>query len=254
MPSNPLPPPLLRVQDLHVSYGEHSVLRGLSFEVKSGEVLAVIGGSGSGKTTLLRCLNLLTLPDKGQIDLGAARFQTTKETQTDQTDWHQEVGIVFQQFHLWPHKTVLENLMLAPTKLGLKSADAIEQEALIWLERVGLKDKAASYPLSLSGGQQQRVALARALILKPKLLLLDEITSALDPELVGDVKKLIRTLIQETGITCILVTHDLGFVRELADRVLFIDQGKILERGTPEQILDRPKEERTKQFVKRVNG
>ncbi len=239
--------PLLRVQNLYKTYGDQPVLRGLSFEVKTGEVLAVIGGSGSGKTTLLRCLSLLTLPDEGQIDLNEQRFRHTNPI--DQTTWRQEVGIVFQQFHLWPHKTVLENLTHAPHLLGSMQKEDVCKAAQTWLERVGLGDKAERYPTNLSGGEQQRVALARALMLRPKLLLLDEITSALDPELIGSMQQLIRELIQEAGLTCIVVTHDLNFVRNVADRVLFIHHGQILERGTPEHILDHPNEERTKHFV-----
>ena len=238
----------IRVGAIHKRFEDQEVLRGLSLDVEEHEVICLIGASGSGKSTLLRCLNLLEPIDSGQIFI-LGRPVTGRGV--DQNDVRRRVGIVFQSFNLFPHMTVLRNITLAPREvLGTKRSDA-DAEAQALLERFGLADRAHDYPDKLSGGQQQRVAIMRALAMKPDILLLDEITSALDPELVAEVLDVIRELATD-GMTMVLATHEMGFARDIATRVCFLDQGVILEEGPPEQIFTSPREERTQQFLQRI--
>lgn len=238
----------IQVKDLHKSYGKLEVLKGIDCEIKEGEVVCVIGPSGSGKSTFLRCLNLLEQITSGQVLIGQHDITNTK---TDINMVRTEVGMVFQQFNLFPHKTALENVMLAPVIVKHESKEAARAKALELLAKVGLKEKADSYPGNLSGGQMQRVAIARALAMNPKIILFDEPTSALDPELVGEVLNVMKDLAQE-GMTMVVVTHEMGFAREVADRVIFMDQGYIIEEGDPEEIFRAPKNERTQAFLRKV--
>ncbi len=238
--------PILAIHDLHKSFGRLEVLKGVSVEVREGEVIALIGASGSGKSTLLRCVNGLETPTAGTI-----LFRDTPITSADANQIRREIGMVFQRFNLFPHLTALENVTLAPRKVLGVAAKQAEREALALLERVRLGAKAHGYPGELSGGQQQRVAIARALALRPAVLLFDEPTSSLDPELVGEVLEVIRDLVVE-GRTMLIATHEMGFAREVASRVLFLDNGAILEEGLPEQVLEAPREERTREFLARV--
>ena len=244
MPENTAP--LLALNGLSKQFGTLKVLRDISLDVREGEVIGLIGASGSGKSTLLRCVNRLETPTSG-----AVRFQD-KEITAESVDLvRREIGMVFQRFHLFPHLTAIENVTLAPRKvLGVPAAQA-EAEGRALLAQVKLVDKADAYPGELSGGQQQRVAIARALALNPALLLFDEPTSALDPELVGEVLEVMRDLAQQ-GRTMLVATHEMGFCREVAHRVLFLDGGRILEEGAPEQVFTAPKEERTRAFLARV--
>jgi len=240
--------PILALSGLHKSFGRLEVLRGIDLEVCEGEVVGLIGTSGSGKSTLLRCINRLEAPTSGIV-----RFRNAEITERSVNTFRREIGMVFQRFNLFPHLTALENVILAPCKV-LKMPDheaRIEGRRL--LEQVKLGAKADNFPGELSGGQQQRVAIARALALKPAVMLFDEPTSALDPELVGEVLEVIRDLAQE-GRTMLVATHEMGFCREVAHRVLFLDGGLILEEGHPEQIFSAPKEERTREFLARVLG
>ncbi|WP_312110131.1 amino acid ABC transporter ATP-binding protein [Brevibacillus reuszeri] len=238
----------IQVKDLHKSYGKLEVLKGIDCEIKEGEVVCVIGPSGSGKSTFLRCLNLLEQITSGQVLIGEHDITHAK---TDINLVRTEVGMVFQQFNLFPHKTALENVMLAPVIVKHESKEAARAKALELLAKVGLKEKADSYPGNLSGGQMQRVAIARALAMNPKIILFDEPTSALDPELVGEVLNVMKNLAQE-GMTMVVVTHEMGFAREVADRVIFMDQGYIVEEGNPEEIFRAPKNERTQAFLRKV--
>jgi ABC-type polar amino acid transport system ATPase subunit len=241
-------PFVLSISDLHKSFGRLEVLKGISLDVREGEVIALIGASGSGKSTLLRCINRLETPTSGII-----RFRGERITAANVDRFRQEIGMVFQRFNLFPHLTALENVTLAPRKvLGMAPGQA-EREGRDLLEQVHLGAKVDNYPGELSGGQQQRVAIARALALRPAVMLFDEPTSALDPELVGEVLEVIREL-AATGRTMLIATHEMGFAREVAGRVLFLDGGVILEEGPPEQVLEAPKEERTRQFLARVLG
>ena len=238
---------MIDIENLHKSFGDVHVLKGIDLNIKEKEVVAIIGPSGSGKSTLLRCMNYLEEPTQGMVSVdgilldGEANINKVRE----------EVGMVFQRFNLFPHMTVLQNIMLAPMKVRKASAADAEQTAKKLLERVGLADKADSYPSQLSGGQQQRVAIARALAMKPKVMLFDEPTSALDPEMVGEVLDVMRSLAGE-GMTMVIVTHEMGFAREVGDRVLFVDDGRILEQGTPEAVLEHPQQERTRAFLSKV--
>ncbi len=238
---------MIDIENLHKSFGDVHVLKGIDLNIKEKEVVAIIGPSGSGKSTLLRCMNYLEEPTQGMVSVdgilldGEANINKVRE----------EVGMVFQRFNLFPHMTVLQNIMLAPMKVRKASAADAEQTAKKLLERVGLGDKADSYPSQLSGGQQQRVAIARALAMKPKVMLFDEPTSALDPEMVGEVLDVMRSLAGE-GMTMVIVTHEMGFAREVGDRVLFVDDGRILEQGTPEAVLEHPQQERTRAFLSKV--
>src|SRR4051812_46794499 len=237
----------LAVERLTKSFGKHVVLRGVDLEVAEHEVIALIGASGSGKSTLLRCINLLEAIDEGRIFLAGREITGARDVNAVR----RRIGIVFQSFNLFPHMNVLRNVTLAPRDvLGLTKHEA-DERALALLERFGLADKAKAYPDRLSGGQQQRVAIVRALAMQPELMLLDEVTSALDPELVAEVLNVIREL-AAGGMTMILATHEMSFAREIADRVCFLDGGRILEEGTPETIFTEPREERTQQFLQRI--
>ncbi|MGH3014813.1 MAG: amino acid ABC transporter ATP-binding protein [Gaiellaceae bacterium] len=240
--------PALVLDGVHKSFGRNEVLRGIDLTLAPHEVVCLIGASGSGKSTLLRCVNLLEPVDAGRIVVGGTE---TTAPRTDVNAVRRGIGIVFQAFNLFPHMTVLRNVTLAPTRaLGLARADA-EAQALELLERFGLADKRDEYPDRLSGGQQQRVAIVRALAMRPELMLLDEVTSALDPELVAEVLNVIREL-AEGGMTMLIATHEMGFARDIADRVCFLDAGLILEQGDPEAIFTAPQEPRTQQFLQRI--
>jgi len=238
----------VRLEDIHKSFDGNEVLRGIDLALEEHEVVCLIGASGSGKSTLLRCVNLLEPIDRGRI---VVEGQELTASGVDLNAVRRRIGIVFQAYNLFPHMTVLRNVTLAPREvLGLSRADA-EAQALELLERIGLADKRADYPDRLSGGQQQRVAIVRALAMRPRLMLLDEVTSALDPELVAEVLNLIREL-AEGGMTMIIATHEMSFARDIANRVCFLDEGVILEEGSPEQIFSAPREERTQQFLARI--
>jgi polar amino acid transport system ATP-binding protein len=239
---------MIELRDLHKSFGELEVLRGIDFRVQQGEVVCVIGPSGSGKSTLLRCINLLEQPTSGQVFVGGVEI-TDPDVDIDAA--RRKIGMVFQQFNLFPHLTALENVTIAQRRvLGRDKAES-ERVGQENLARVGLTDKAYAFPAQLSGGQQQRVAIARALAMGPELMLFDEPTSALDPELVGDVLAVMRRLAGD-GMTMIVVTHEMSFAREVADRVAFIDHGQFVEQGPPEQVIGDPKHERTRTFLARL--
>lgn len=239
---------MIKVNNLNKKFGTLHVLKGIDTNIKKGEVVAVIGPSGSGKSTFLRCLNLLETPTDGEIIFEGIDI-TSKDS--DINKLRQKMGMVFQQFNLFPHLTILENITLAPKKLKKIPNDEAEKIAYDLLERVGLKDKAKDYPSSLSGGQKQRIAIARALAMSPDVMLFDEPTSALDPEMVGEVLEVMKGLALE-GMTMVVVTHEMGFAKEVGDRVLFMDEGVIMEEGTPAQLFDNPKNERTKNFLSKV--
>ena len=239
--------PLLRLDSVVKSFGDNLVLDGIDLEVESGEVLVVIGPSGSGKSTLLRCINLLEPLDSGRIS-----FEGTEITAkgTDLSHVRQQIGMVFQQFNLFPHLTVLDNLTLAARRIRKLGRTEAESRAHILLAQVGLEEKANQHPHQLSGGQQQRVAIARALMMEPHVMLFDEVTSALDPELVGEVLVVMRDMARD-GMTMLVVTHEMQFAREVGDRLIFMDEGRIVEQGVPADVLDQPHEERTRQFLRR---
>jgi polar amino acid transport system ATP-binding protein len=239
---------MIEVRDLHKSFGDLEVLRGIDFRVEQGEVVCVIGPSGSGKSTLLRCINLLEQPTSGQIVVGGVDV-TDPDVDIDAA--RRGIGMVFQQFNLFPHLTALENVTIAQRRVLRRDKAEAERVAHENLARVGLTDKAHSYPAQLSGGQQQRVAIARSLAMGPELMLFDEPTSALDPELVGDVLAVMRGLAGE-GMTMIVVTHEMSFAREVADRVVFIDDGRFVEEGPPAQVIGDPRHERTRTFLARL--
>ena len=239
------PAPLLRVEHVYKAYADHLVLQNVDLAVDAHEVICLIGRSGCGKSTLLRCVNLLEEIQSGSIFLEDREITGSN---VDRDRIRQEIGMVFQSFNLFPHKTVMENITMAPIHVQKVSRRQARQEAEELLNRIGLPDRANEYPDRLSGGQQQRVAIARALALKPKLILLDEVTSSLDPETIGGVMQLIREL-RGSGMTMMMATHQMGFAREIADRVAFLDAGRIVEIGPPSQIFDHPKEERTREFV-----
>lgn len=248
--------PLLRIRDLSKSFGTHEVLKGISLDVHAGEVISVIGASGSGKSTFLRCINVLEMPNEGRLDFDEFAFDFRdksgkRPTQNELKALRARIGMVFQSYNLWPHLTVLENVIEAPLRVRkLPRAQAIETaEAL--LARIGLAEKRNAYPSRLSGGQQQRVAIVRALAMQPRLMLFDEVTSALDPELVGEVLALMATLAAD-GMTMLLVTHEIGFAREVSNRTIFFDGGRIGEDGPPSEVLRRPKSERLRQFLSRM--
>ena len=239
---------LIEVKNLHKYFGELEVLKGIDQNIERGEVLVVIGPSGSGKSTFIRCLNMLEVPTKGEIYVDGEQVNSPK---TDVNKIRQKMGMVFQHFNLFPHKTVKENITLAPTLLGRMTKVEADKDAMELLGKVGLADKADAYPAQLSGGQKQRVAIARALAMKPEILLFDEPTSALDPEMVGEVLDIMKDLAKE-GMTMVVVTHEMGFAREVGDKVLFMEGGYIAEQGTPEQIFGNPQNERTKSFLSKV--
>ena len=239
---------MIEIKDLKKSFGDLDVLKGITETIKDGEIVSIIGPSGSGKSTFLRCINLLEEPTAGHIYIDGEEITDPKH---DINKMRENLGMVFQRFNLFPHKTVLENITLAPINVKGEAKESAEKTARELLQRVGLLDKADVYPNSLSGGQQQRVAIARALAMHPDIMLFDEPTSALDPEIVGEVFAVIRQL-TETGMTMVIVTHEMGFAREVSDRVFFMDQGYIMEQGTPEEIFGNPKEARTKDFLAKV--
>jgi len=238
---------MIVIKDLHKNYGSNQILRGIDLCVKKSEVVVVIGPSGSGKSTLLRCVNYLEVPSSGTISINGETI--TRATNINKI--RAEVGMVFQHFNLFPHMTVLDNITVAPISVRKKSREEAEKKAMELLVRVGLGDKAKSYPSQLSGGQQQRVAIARALAMEPQVMLFDEPTSALDPEMVNEVLDVMKDLAQ-SGMTMMCVTHEMGFARQVADRVLFVDQGKILEDTNPEELFSNPKHERTKEFLAKI--
>ncbi len=239
---------MIKVDNLKKSFGEKEVLKGINVEIAKGEVLTVIGPSGSGKSTFLRCLNLLEKPNSGSIYLDGHKITGNN---IDEDKVRARMGMVFQSFNLFPHKTVLENITLAPIKILGKDQGQAEELALILLDKMGLSEKAGAYPGSLSGGQQQRVAIARALAMEPEIMLFDEATSALDPEMVGDVLKVMKDLAEE-GMTMVVVTHEMGFAREVSDRIMFMDEGIVYDIGSPEYIFSQTQNPRTREFLSKV--
>lgn len=239
---------LLELKDLHKSFGNLEVIKGIDLEIDKGDILVIIGPSGSGKSTVLRCMNLLEEPTSGQIIFEGKDILKNLRT-IDKT--REKIGMVFQNFNLFPNKTILDNITLAPMKVKGKTMEEAEKKAKELLERVGLLDKVDAYPVQLSGGQQQRIAIARALAMEPDMMLFDEPTSALDPEMVKEVLDVIKELAHE-GMTMAIVTHEMGFAKEVADRVIFVDGGKIVEDGSPEEVFNRPKSDRAKDFFDKI--
>ena len=239
---------MIKVKNLHKKFDELEVLKGIDEHIRPGEVVVVIGPSGSGKSTFLRCLNQLETATEGEIYVDDELITDPK---CDVNKVRQKMGMVFQQFNLFPHLTILENITLAPVMLKKMTKDQAKEKAMELLKRVGLEEKAEAYPVQLSGGQKQRVAIARALAMNPEIMLFDEPTSALDPEMVGEVLDVMQDL-AESGMTMVIVTHEMGFAREVASRVIFMDQGIIMENGTPEEVFTNPKNERTKMFLSKV--
>ena len=239
---------LIEIKSLHKYFGKNEVLKGLDIQIKRGEVVVMIGPSGSGKSTFLRTMNLLETPTKGDVFFEGTHIA---DKSVDVFTHREKMGMVFQQFNLFPNMTVLDNLTLAPVTTGKLSKEEAVEVAIELLAKVGLSEKAEAYPQSLSGGQQQRVAIARALAMNPDVMLFDEPTSALDPEMVGDVLNVMQDLAKE-GMTMVIVTHEMGFAKEVADRVIFMADGKIVESGTPTELFDHPKEQRTQDFLAQV--
>ncbi|KYH28728.1 MULTISPECIES: amino acid ABC transporter ATP-binding protein [Clostridium] len=239
---------MIKVNNLHKKFNHVHVLKGVNAHINKGEVVVVIGPSGSGKSTFLRCLNLLETPTEGEIIFEGTNI-TDKKVNINHL--REKMGMVFQQFNLFPNKTVLENITLAPIKVKKKSKEEAEAIAFKLLKKIGLDDKANSYPSQLSGGQKQRIAIARALAMEPDVMLFDEPTSALDPEMVGEVLNVMKELASE-GMTMVVVTHEMGFAKEVGDRIFFMDGGNIIEEGTPEEVFNNPKNARTKDFLSKV--
>lgn len=239
---------MINIKNLYKSFGKNEVLKGIDFTVNQGEVVAIIGPSGSGKSTLLRCMNLLETPTSGEVIFKDNNI-TSKDTELEKL--RQQMGMVFQNFNLFPHKKVIDNVILAPSLLKKGNQNDLKKEGQLLLEKVGLEDKSDAYPAQLSGGQKQRVAIARALAMNPEVLLFDEPTSALDPEVVGDVLKVMKDLAKE-GMTMVVVTHEMHFARDVSDKVVFMADGVIVESGTPEEVFDHQQHERTKNFLSRV--
>ena len=239
---------MISVKNLCKSFGDHQVLKDINEHIAPGEKIVIIGPSGSGKSTFLRCMNLLERPDVGQIIFDGIDITDPK---TDINKVRQHMGMVFQHFNLFPHKTIMENITLAPVRLKLMKSEEAKEEALRLLKLVNLEEKADAYPGQLSGGQKQRIAIVRSLAMKPKMMLFDEPTSALDPEMVGEVLEVMKNLADQ-GMTMAVVTHEMGFAKEVGTRVMFMDEGRILEQGTPEDIFDHPKEARTQEFLSKV--
>ena len=240
--------PLIQVQNRGKSFGNIEVLKDITVDIYKGDVVFVVGPSGSGKSTFLRCMNLLERPTSGQIIFDGIDITDPK---TDINKVRQHMGMVFQHFNLFPHKTIMENITLAPVRLKLMKPEEAKEEALRLLKLVNLEEKADAYPGQLSGGQKQRIAIVRSLAMKPKMMLFDEPTSALDPEMVGEVLEVMKNLADQ-GMTMAVVTHEMGFAKEVGTRVMFMDEGRILEQGTPEDIFDNPKEARTQEFLSKV--
>ncbi|MCL6581592.1 MAG: amino acid ABC transporter ATP-binding protein [Firmicutes bacterium] len=236
---------MLRIENIHKAYGKTQVLRGVSLDVYPGEVVVIIGPSGTGKSTLLRCVNQLTVPDQGRVWLEGVEL-TAKGTDINKA--REKIGMVFQDFNLFTHLTAVQNVMLALTKVKRMRPEEARAKAMAELEKVGLADKADLYPAELSGGQKQRAAIARSLAMDPEVMLFDEPTSALDPELIGEVLEVMRKLAEE-GMTMLVVSHEMGFAREVADRIVFLENGVIVEEGPPEQLFQNPKQERTREFL-----
>ncbi|MBU3210460.1 amino acid ABC transporter ATP-binding protein [Clostridium algidicarnis] len=239
---------MIQIKDLTKDFADNKVLKGVNEEIKKGEVVVVIGPSGSGKSTFLRCLNLLEIPTSGHI---VFEGQDVTDKKVDINKLRERMGMVFQQFNLFPHKTILDNITLAPIKVKGKSKEESESIAFKLLDKIGLREKAKSYPSQLSGGQKQRIAIARALAMEPTVMLFDEPTSALDPEMVGEVLAVMKDLAKE-GMTMVVVTHEMGFAKEVGDRVLFMDNGNIVEEGKPLDIFSNPKNPRTKDFLSKI--
>lgn len=239
---------MIRINNLTKSFGDNHVIKGISTEIKDGEVVVVIGPSGSGKSTFLRCLNRLEEADGGEIIFEGVDVNK-KDTNIEKV--REDMGMVFQSFNLFPHKTVLENITMAPILVKGEDKSQAEEHAVKLLERVGLADKRDAYPNQLSGGQKQRIAIVRALAMNPSVMLFDEPTSALDPEMVGEVLDVMQQLAKE-GMTMVVVTHEMGFAREVGDRILFLDEGLLIEEGTPDEVFNHPKEERTQSFLNKV--
>ena len=239
---------MISVKNLCNSFGDHQVLKDINEHIAPGEKIVIIGPSGSGKSTFLRCMNLLERPTSGQIIFDGIDITDPK---TDINKVRQHMGMVFQHFNLFPHKTIMENITLAPVRLKLMKSEEAKEEALRLLKLVNLEEKADAYPGQLSGGQKQRIAIVRSLAMKPKMMLFDEPTSALDPEMVGEVLEVMKNLADQ-GMTMAVVTHEMGFAKEVGTRVMFMDEGRILEQGTPEDIFDHPKEARTQEFLSKV--
>ncbi len=239
---------LIETKGLQKSFGDNHVLKGVDLQIHQGEALAIIGPSGGGKSTFLRCLNLLEEPDGGDVIFEG---QKINQKGTDVDKYRQKMGMVFQHFNVFPHMTVKENITLAPVLLKKKTPAEADQKALYLLDRIGLLDKKDEYPRKLSGGQKQRLAIVRALAMEPDVMLFDEPTSALDPEMVGEVLSVIRTLVKD-GMTTVIVTQEMGFAREVSDRIIFISDGQIVEQGTPSELLEHPKEQRTRDFLSKV--
>lgn len=239
---------IIDIQHLYKNFGDIQVLKDIDYQVQQGEVTVIIGPSGSGKSTFLRCLNLLEVPTSGSIFFEGTDITDKKN---DIFKMREKMGMVFQQFNLFPNMTIMENLILSPTKVKKMSKEAAEQVAWALLKKVGLEEKATDYPQSLSGGQQQRIAIARALAMEPDIMLFDEPTSALDPEMVGEVLAVMKELVDE-GMTMVIVTHEMGFAREVGDTILFMDEGTIVEKGSPEQVFDHPENNRTADFLSKV--
>ncbi|MFB6802980.1 amino acid ABC transporter ATP-binding protein [Peribacillus butanolivorans] len=244
---------MINIKNLHKSFGDLEVLKGIDLEVEQGKVIVLIGPSGSGKTTFLRCLNLLEVPTDGTIEIDQKLMEFKKTvSKRSITSFRSLTGMVFQNYNLFPHKTAVENVMEGPIIVKNIPKQKAKETAKALLTKVGLGDKVDFYPFQLSGGQQQRVGIARALAMEPKVMLFDEPTSALDPELVGDVLQVMKDLAKEERMTMVVVTHEMRFARDVADEVIFMDEGKIVERGTPEQIFTNPKEERTRRFLNMI--
>ena len=239
---------LIETKGLQKSFGDNHVLKGVDLQIHQGEALAIIGPSGGGKSTFLRCLNLLEEPDGGDVIFEG---QKINQKGTDVDKYRQKMGMVFQHFNVFPHMTVKENITLAPVLLKKKTPAEADKKALYLLDRIGLLDKKDEYPRKLSGGQKQRLAIVRALAMEPDVMLFDEPTSALDPEMVGEVLSVIRTLVKD-GMTTVIVTHEMGFAREVSDRIIFIADGQIVAQGTPSEPLEHPKEQRTRDFLSKV--
>jgi polar amino acid transport system ATP-binding protein len=249
---------MIKVRDLHKSFGEHKLFRGIGLDVAKGEVVALIGPSGSGKSTFLRCINGLEPFEQGEIDIGGRALHSINRERPSRADLEAirqvrlSVGMVFQQFNLFPHMTVLENITLAPIEVLGIDRRAAEEDALAFLRRINLERKAHARPGQLSGGEQQRAAIARALAMRPQVMLFDEPTASLDPEMVGEVLAVIKDLVSQEGMTSLISTHEMGFAREVADRVVVFSDGDIIEQGSPEQIFSAPSHERTRSFLSRV--
>lgn len=243
---------MIKITDLHKRFGNLHVLKGIDFQAETGEVIVVIGSSGMGKSTFLRCLNYIERPEKGIIEIDDAKVNAEKCTEKEIRQLRLKTSMVFQNYNLFKNKTVLENVMLPMTSVQKLEKDEAKKKALQYLEQVGLMDKINEYPSRLSGGQQQRVGIARALAVNPKLILLDEPTSSLDPKLVHGILNILRNLANEHKRTMIIVTHEMGFARDIADRIVFMDDGRIIEEGTPESLFSNPQHERTKKFLERI--